>query len=58
MFWLRKRSHLKVFLLFSSGGNLVQWLETVLAILVESYPKNRPVKLFQNLSIDLAEEVV
>ena len=38
------------FSIFSSGGNLVQWGRTVLAILVESYPRNLPVKLFQNLS--------
>ena len=58
MHWLRRRSHLKVFLIFSSGGHLVQRSRTVQAILVDSYLQNIPVKLFQNLSTHLAEEVV
>ena len=48
----------KGFSIFSSGGHLVQWSRTVLAILVDSHLRNIPVKLFQNLSTDLAEEVV
>ena len=28
MHWLRRRSHLKVFSIFSSGGHLVQWSGT------------------------------
>ena len=43
---------------FSSGGHLVQWSGTVWAILVDSHLRNIPVKLFLNLSIDIAEEVV
>ena len=57
MHWFRRRSHLKLFL-FLSVGHLVQWSGTVLAILVDSHLRNIPVKLFQNLSTDLAEEVV
>ena len=43
---------------FSSGGHLVQRSGTVLAILVDSHIRNILEKLFQNLSTDLAEEVV
>ena len=43
--WPRK-SHLKFFSIFSSGGHFVQWSGTILAILVESHPKNIPVILF------------
>ena len=43
---------------FSSGDHLVQWHGTVWAILEESYPRNIPLKLFQNLSTDLAAGVV
>ena len=45
------------FSIFSSGGHLVQWHRTVSAILVESYPRNLPVKLFQNLSTDLEKKL-
>ena len=48
----------KGFSIFSSGGHFVQWSGTVWAILVDSHLRNIPVKLFQNLSTDLAEEVV
>ena len=48
----------KGFSIFSSGGHLVQWSGTVWAILVDSHLRNIPVKLFQNLSTDLAEEVI
>ena len=48
----------KGFSIFSSGGHLVQWCRTVSAILVDSHLRNIPVKLFQNLSIDKAEEVI
>ena len=48
----------KGFSIFSSGGLLVQWSEMILAILVDSHLRNIPVKLFQNLSTDLAEEVI
>ena len=58
MHWLRRRIRLKVFSIFSSGGHLVQWSGTVRAILVDSHLRNIPVKLFQNLSTDLSEEVV
>ena len=46
------------FSIFSSGGHLVQRSGTIWAILVDSHLRNIPVKLFQNLSIDIAEEVV
>ena len=58
MHWFRRRSSLKVFSIFSSGGHLVQRSGTVWAIFVDSNLGNIPVKLFQNLSTDLAEEVV
>ena len=58
MFWLRRRSHLKVFSNFSSGGHLVQQRGKVWGILVDSHLSNIPVKLFQNLSTDLAKEAV
>ena len=45
------------FFIFSSGGHLIQQSGTVWAILVDSHLRNSPVKLFQNLSMDLAEEV-
>ena len=48
----------KGFSIFSSGGHLVQRSRTIRAILVDSHLKNIPVKLFQNLTTDLAEEVV
>ena len=57
MHWLRRRSHLKVFSIFSSGGHLVQWSGLVWAVLIDSHRRNIPVKLFQKLSTDLAEEV-
>ena len=58
MHWIKWRSRLKVSPFFSSGGHLVKWSETVRAILIEGYPRNFPVKLIQNLSTDLAGEVV
>ena len=58
MHWLRRRSRLQVFSIFCSGSHLVLRKETGLAILVDSHLRNIPVKLFQNLSTDLAEEVV
>ena len=58
MHWLRRKSHLKVFFIFSSGGHLVQRSGRLRAILVDSHLWNLPVKLFQNLSTNLAEEVV
>ena len=48
----------KGFSIFSSGGYLVQWSGTVWAILVDSHLRNIPVKLFQKLSTNLADEVV
>ena len=58
IFWFRRRSRLKGLSIFSSGGHLVQRSRMVRAILVDSHLRNIPVKLFQNLSMDLAEEVV
>ena len=55
---LAKEKSFDGFSIFSSGGHLVQWRRIVRAILVESYPRNFPVKLFQNLSTILEEEVV
>ena len=55
---VKEAKSFKGFSIFSSGGHLVQWSGTVWAILVDSHLRNIPVKLFQNLSTDLAEEVV
>ena len=54
------RSRLKLFSIYSPGGHFVQWSGTIRIILVEGWPRNLRnflVKLFQNLSIDLAEIV-
>ena len=48
----------KGFSIFSSGSHLVKRSGTVWAILVDSHLRNIPGKLFQNLPIDIAEEVV
>ena len=45
MYWLRKRSRLIVFY-FGAGGDLIQQSGTALAIFVEGYPRNIPVKLY------------
>ena len=55
---LAKEKSFEGFSIFSSGGHLVQWRRIVWAILVESDPRNFPVKLFQYLSTNLAAEVV
>ena len=52
MHWLRRRSHLQVFLFLALAAFC-----SMAQNIVESYPRNLPVKLFQNLSTDLAEEV-
>ena len=44
--------------IFSYRGHFVQRSGTVWAMLVDSHLWNIPVKLFQNLSADLAEECV
>ena len=46
------------FSIFSSGGHLVQRSGTVSAIFLNSHIRNIPVKLFQKLSTDLAEDDV
>ena len=56
MHWL-KRNLFEVFSIFSSRGHLVQWSGTIPAISVDSHLRNILVKLFQNLSTDLAEVV-
>ena len=55
---VKEEKSFNCFSIFSSGGHLVQQSGTVSAILVEGYPRNLPVKLFQNLFTDLAEEVI
>ena len=55
---LVKEKSIEGFSIFSSGSHLVQRSGTVSSILVDSHLRNIPVKLFQNLSTDLAEEVV
>ena len=48
--WIRRRGHLKVVFcsIFSFGGHFVQRSGTIVAILIVSYPRNIPMKLFQN----------
>ena len=58
MHWLRRRSHLKVFLFLALGAILFILSGRLRAILVDSHLRNLLVKLFQNLSTNLAEEVV
>ena len=57
MHWLRRRSCLKVFLFLALAAILFNGAK-VRVILVNSHLRNIPVKLFQNLSTHLAEEVV
>ena len=54
---VKEEKSFKGFSIFSSGSHVVQQSGTVKAILVDSHLRNIPVKLFQNLSNDLAEEV-
>ena len=49
------RSRLKLFSTYSPGSHFVQQRGTVYAIFID---RNLPVKIFQNLSTDLAEEVI
>ena len=55
---LRRGNCFKSFSIFSFCSHLVQLSGTVWAILVDSHLRNIPMKLFQNLSADLAEEYV
>ena len=55
---VQEKKSFKDFSNFSSGGHLVQQSEMVWAISEEGHQRNRPVKLFQNLSTGLAEEIV
>ena len=48
----------KGFSIFSFDGHFVQRSGTILAILVEGYPRNISVKLFCNRPIGLGEDVV
>ena len=41
----------KGFTIFSSGSHFVELSGTILAILVEGYPRNIPVEFFRNLDI-------
>ena len=44
--WFRRRCILKIFLIWSSGGHVVQPSGTICAILVEGIMRNNSVKLF------------
>ena len=44
--WFRRRCHLKIFLIWSSGRPFVQLSRTLCAILVEGIIRNNSVKLF------------
>ena len=58
MHWLKRRSSLKVFLFLAPVAILFNGVERFEQFFVDSHLRNIPVKLFQNLSTDLAEEVV
>ena len=49
---------LKDLSIFSSGGHFVQSSETILVYLVEGYLRNIYVKLFENWSIGLGEDII
>ena len=55
---LRRRSCLKVFLFLALAAILFNEAEPFEQFFFDSHLRNIPVKLFQNLSTDLAEEVV
>ena len=55
---VKEEKSFKGFSIFSSGAHLVQWSKTVRAVLVDSHLRNIPVNIFQNLSINIAEEVI
>ena len=55
---VKEEKSFKGFSIFSSGGHLAQRSGTISTILVDSHLRNIPVKSFQNLSTDLAEEVL
>ena len=55
---VKEEKSFKAFSIFSSGSHLFQQNKTVSTIWIDSHLRNIPVKLFQNLSIDIAEEVV
>ena len=57
MHWLRRRSSLKVFVFLALAAILFNGAEWFEPFFVDSHLRNIPVKLFQNLSTDLAEEV-
>ena len=57
MYWLRRRSSLKVFLFLALAAILFNGAERFEHFFVNSHLKNIPVKLFQILSTDLAEDV-
>ena len=44
--WFRRRCHLKVFSIFSSGSHFVQGNGTIFAILEEDHPSNISVHFF------------
>ena len=60
--WPWSRCCLKFFVvffsIFSSGGHFVQPSGTILAHLVEGYPRNISVKLYKNWSIGLGEDII
>ena len=45
--WFRKKSYLKVFLIWSCGSPFVQQSRTISAILVEDIMRDNAVKLFR-----------
>ena len=58
-YWPTRRCRYKFFFsIFSSGGHFMQPSRTILANLVDSYPRNISLKLFENLSIGLGVDVI
>ena len=47
-----------LFSILNSGGHLVQWSETILAILVQSHERYISVKLFWNWAISMRGDVI
>ena len=58
MHWLRRGSSLKVFLFLALVAIFFNGAERFGFFFVDSHIRNIPVKLLQNMSADLAEEVV
>ena len=56
--WIRRRCHLKIFLIYSSGSHFVQRSGTICAILVEGIMRKISVKLFLILTTHRLEDII